>query len=101
MPTRPATIIKSAWRGLNRMTSPPKRARSKRLEAVAISSMPQQAVAKGNGQTEERRHQLATRLRFSVRTLSGSSEISMGMVRPKSEDRIQETEVRGLSPILG
>ena len=44
--TRPATIIKSHWRGLNRMTSAPNRAMSNRLAPTAISSMPQHAVAK-------------------------------------------------------
>ena len=43
------------------MTSAPKRARSKRLHAVAISSMPQQAVAKGIGQTLDRRAQAIVR----------------------------------------
>ncbi len=41
-------------------------------EAVAISSMPQQAVAKGIGHSELRRAQLTTFLSWVVRTLSGS-----------------------------
>lgn len=49
MTTRPATIRRSHCRGLNRMTSAPKRARSCREAAVAISSIPQQAVANGIG----------------------------------------------------
>src|SRR5881409_1052180 len=48
--TRPATIIRSHWRGLNRITSAPKRAMSNRLAPTAISSIPQQAVANGIGQ---------------------------------------------------
>ena len=48
--TRPATIIKSHCRGLKRKTSAPKRAMSCLLAPVAISSIPQQAVANGIGQ---------------------------------------------------
>ena len=48
--TVPETIIRSAWRGLGRMTSMPKRARSQRLAAVAIISMAQQARPKSSGQ---------------------------------------------------
>jgi hypothetical protein len=48
--TRPATMSKSHCRGLNRMASAPNRAKSCRDEAVAISSIPQQAVANGMGQ---------------------------------------------------
>ena len=59
--TRPATMSRSAWRGLKRMTSAPKRERSKRLHAVAISSMPQHAVANGSGHTLERRDQFTMR----------------------------------------
>ena len=58
--TRPATIIRSHCRGLNRMTSAPKRARSNRLAPTAISSIPQQAVANGIGQSECLRHQFTT-----------------------------------------
>jgi hypothetical protein len=74
--TRPATIRRSAWRGENRMTSAPKRARSKREHAVAISSMPQHAVANGRGHTLERRAQLMTRLSCVVTTLSVGSAAS-------------------------
>ena len=41
--TRPATIIRSAWRGEARNTSMPKRAMSWRGPPVAIISMAQQA----------------------------------------------------------
>jgi|MDTC01.2.fsa_nt_gb hypothetical protein len=64
---RPATIIKSACRGLNLKTSAPNLAKSYRLEAVAISSIPQQAVAKGIGQTLERLAQLMTLLTCVVK----------------------------------
>ncbi len=58
--TVPATIMQSAWRGEKRKTSAPKRAMSKRLEAVAISSMAQQASPMGIGHTELARIQLIT-----------------------------------------
>src|SRR4051812_6615522 len=69
--TRPATIIRSLCRGLKRIASAPNRARSKREEAVAINSIPQQAVAKGIGQSELRRAQFTTFLSWVVNTLSG------------------------------
>ena len=47
MTTRPATIMRSHWRGEKRMASAPKRAMSCREAPVAISSMPQHAVANG------------------------------------------------------
>jgi hypothetical protein len=59
MATRPATIITSHCLGLNRIASEPKRAMSYRLEAVAINSMPQQAVANGIGQRLCLRRRLA------------------------------------------
>src|SRR5665213_411563 len=71
MVTRPATIIRSACRGLNRIASAPNRARSKREEAVAMSSMPQHAVANGIGHKELRRAQLTTFFSWVVRTLLG------------------------------
>src|SRR3954447_20059400 len=69
--TRPATIIRSLCRGLKRIASAPKRAKSKREEAVAINSIPQQAVAKGIGHSELRRAQFTTFLSWVVNTLSG------------------------------
>ena len=56
--TVPDTIIRSAWRGVARMTSKPKREKSKRDEAVAIISMAQQANPKSIGHMELRRPQL-------------------------------------------
>src|SRR5262249_39462798 len=56
--TRPAQISRSLCRGLKRMTSAPKRATSYRLAPVAISSIPQQAVANGMGHSEFLRDQL-------------------------------------------
>ncbi len=58
--TRPATIIRSHCRGLNRITSAPNRAMSNRLAPTAISSIPQQAVANGIGQRLYLRHQFTT-----------------------------------------
>src|ERR1700674_4174918 len=49
---RPATIMRSAWRGDGRKTSAPKRARSKRAAAMDIISMAQQAKPKPSGQME-------------------------------------------------
>ena len=57
MATRPAQMMRSAWRGLKRTASAPKRAMSNREAAVAMNSMPQHAVAKGNGHSEYFRHQ--------------------------------------------
>jgi hypothetical protein len=57
--TRPATINKSHCRGLKRITSAPNRAMSCRDAAVAISSMPQHAVANGIGHRLFERAQLA------------------------------------------
>jgi hypothetical protein len=56
--TVPETIIKSAWRGLGRKTSAPKRAMSKREVVEAIISMAQQARPKVSGQSEDLRAQL-------------------------------------------
>src|SRR5688572_29586890 len=50
--------MQSDWRGEKRMTSAPKRAMSNRLEAVAISSMAQQARPMGIGHMEFVRSQL-------------------------------------------
>jgi hypothetical protein len=63
------------------MTSAPKRARSYRLAAVDINSIPQQAVAKGIGQSELRRAQLTT-LRSCVATnVSAGSAVSSPIAR--------------------
>src|SRR5262245_50213912 len=52
---RPATIIRSDWRGLPRNTSAPKRAMSYREQLIDIISMAQQASPKVTGQMDERR----------------------------------------------
>src|SRR5215218_8872892 len=58
--TRPETIITSAWRGLARKTSEPKRARSWRESVVAIISMAQQARPKVAGHRLDLRAQLTS-----------------------------------------
>src|SRR5262245_40314064 len=73
-------MSRSACRGLNRITSAPKRAKSNRLHAVAINSIPQQAVANGIGQTAERRAQLITRFSCVVRMMSVGSAASSPIV---------------------
>src|SRR3954453_15764576 len=55
---RPAQIKTSAWRGEKLIRSMPNRARSKRLPAVALNSMGQQAVPNGIGHRELARAQL-------------------------------------------
>ena len=50
--------MQSDWRGEKRMTSAPKREMSNRLEAVAISSIAQQARPIGIGHMEFVRSQL-------------------------------------------
>ena len=64
--TRPAQMRTSAWRGEKLSRSMPKRARSKRLAAVAMNSMAQHAVPKGIGQSEPARAQLTSRSRRVV-----------------------------------
>src|SRR6266404_8232249 len=56
--TRPAIIIRSAWRGDGRKTSAPKRAISKREAPIDIISIAQQARPKAMGQMEFLRIQL-------------------------------------------
>src|SRR3954466_897039 len=71
--TRPATIIRSHCRGLNRITSAPNRAMSNRLAPTAISSIPQQAVANGIGQRLYLRHQFTTASTVVRIVFSGTS----------------------------
>src|SRR5512135_2356043 len=59
--TVPATIIRSACRGLGRKTSAPKRAMSKRDVVEAIISMAQHARPKVSGHSADLRAQLKTR----------------------------------------
>src|SRR5438552_12133033 len=68
--SRPAQIRTSACRGENAMRSMPKRARSKRLAAVAMNSMAQQAVPKGMGQRLLARPQFTSESRRVVSQLA-------------------------------
>src|SRR5215471_8516258 len=52
---RPATIIRSDWRGLPRKTSAPNRATSYRLQLIAIISIAQHASPNVTGQMDDRR----------------------------------------------
>src|SRR5258707_15181114 len=69
---RPATIIRSAWRGEGRNTSEPKRATSKRAADMDIISMAQQARPKLSGQMELLRDQF-TALSSVVKMMPSSS----------------------------
>src|SRR5664279_689191 len=74
----PRISIMSLWRGLKRMASAPKRARSYLEAAMLMNSMAQQAVPKGSGQRLFLRPQLTTASRRVVTTASlmSSSAIS-------------------------
>src|SRR5258707_14169990 len=69
---RPATIIRSAWRGDGRKTSEPNRAISKRAADMDIISMAQQARPKLSGQMELLRGQF-TALSRDVKMMPSSS----------------------------
>src|SRR6478672_8780444 len=75
--SRPAQISTSAWRGEKLCRSIPKRAMSKRLAAVAMYSMAQQAVPNGIGQSELARAQL---VRKSSRVVTQLGEIDETVV---------------------
>lgn len=70
--TVPATTMRSDWRGEGRMTSAPKRARSKRAVAEVANSTKQQAVPNVMGQSDDLRAQLKTRSTV-VRSQFGST----------------------------
>src|SRR6266403_2017990 len=79
---RPATIIRSAWRGEGRKTSEPHRATSKRAADMDIISMAQQARPKLSGQMELLRAQF-TALSSVVKMMPSScrrSPKSSGLV---------------------
>src|ERR1051326_8933552 len=62
--TRPATIIRSAWRGEARNNSEPKRATSKRDALMAIISMAQHARPNVTGYSDDSRAPSSRRLRM-------------------------------------
>jgi hypothetical protein len=72
--SRPAQISTSAWRGEKLIRSMPNRERSKRLAAVAMNSMAQQAVPNGIGQSELARAQLVRKSSRVVTQLGESDE---------------------------
>src|SRR5580765_6388037 len=76
MLTRPATIMRSAWRGLPRNTSAPKRETSKRGPAIAIISIAQHASPKPSGQMAFARAQFTT-LSTVVNTIPFSNSSRM------------------------
>src|ERR687890_588928 len=71
--TRPDTIITSAWRGLARKTSEPKRARSLRDEVEFIISIAQHARPNVAGQSDDLRAQL---IKESSRVVNTSGKAS-------------------------
>src|SRR6185503_15758857 len=81
--TRPATIIRSDWRGLPRNTSAPKRAMSYREQLIAIISIAQQARPKVTGQMDERRAHCTI---FSTVVVSTGISDSSPMARPPSRN---------------
>src|SRR6267378_3289569 len=100
--SRPAQISTSAWRGENAWRSIPKRAKSKRLAAVAMNSMAQQAVPNGIGHSELARAQLTSSsnrvtsqfglpeisfdTRFTLRTSSSRDVEHRRQAKSSSED---------------
>src|SRR5258707_1106201 len=82
---RPATIIRSAWRGEGRNTSEPKRATSKRAADMDIISMAQQASPKLSGQKELLRDQ------FTALTSVGKMMPSSASSLPKSPGLVSVT----------
>src|SRR5205823_8983643 len=64
--TRPAQMSTSAWRGEKLIRSMPKRARSKRVAAVAMNSIAQQAVPNGIGHSDLERLQFTRKSRRVV-----------------------------------
>src|SRR5512138_1027881 len=73
--TRPDTIITSAWRGLARNTSEPKRARSFRDEVAFIISIAQQARPKVAGHNEDFLAQLISESSLVVSTSGNAPPI--------------------------
>src|SRR3972149_2514576 len=71
--TVPETIMRSAWRGVARKSSMPKRAMSKREVPVAIISMAQQARPNWAGQRDDLRAQLKTRAAGAMKTFFQNS----------------------------
>src|SRR5687768_10805395 len=75
--SRPATIIRSDWRGEPRKTSAPKRAMSNREVLIAIISMAQHARPKVTGQIDDRRAHCTILVTVVVRTGISISDICL------------------------
>src|SRR3954464_14710454 len=87
--SRPATIIRSDWRGLPRKTSAPNRATAEREQLIAIISMAQQARPKVTGQIEERRAHC---------TIFSTLVVSTGMSKSDSSPTIRTPIERAFAP---
>src|ERR671937_130285 len=89
--TVPATIIKSAWRGVARKAPAPKRSMSKRDAPVAIISMAQQARPNVIGHMLDSRAQLIACSSVVVMTLSSqrpSNQPMRGSPAPRGGRRL-------------
>src|SRR5919198_3716505 len=99
--SRPATIIRSDWRGEPRKTSAPKRAMSYRDALIAIISIAQHARPNVTGQIDDRRAQFVIFSTVVVSTgISGKSGISIRIYRPGLQIRrmLFRRRTSGLEP---
>src|SRR6266850_186147 len=93
---RPATIIRSDWRGEPRKTSAPNRAMSYRLAAIAIISIAQQARPNCAGQIADRRAHCTSLSTVVVRSgSSGSSPCSWPCVCSRAFMKVLRSLARG------
>src|SRR5713101_5032960 len=86
--TVPATIIRSAWRGVARNAPAPKRSRSNRLAPVAIISMAQHARPNVMGHMLDSRAQLIACSSVVAMTLSSRNVPSSQPMNVTSKTRI-------------
>src|SRR5262249_26389177 len=102
MLTRPATIMRSAWRGDERMTSAPKREMSKRGAMIAIISIAQQARPNPTGQIAFARAQFTSVSTLVKRTpRSTSSRIascSRSSMTGAGREPVEGSEARSPGP---
>src|SRR3954464_7187136 len=87
--SRPATIIRSDWRGLPRKTSAPNRATAEREQLMAIISIAQHARPKVTGQIEERRAHC---------TIFSTLVVSTGMSKSDSSPTVSTPIERTFAP---
>src|SRR5690242_17267828 len=98
--TRPETIITSAWRGLARNTSAPKRARSLRDEVAFIISIAQHARPNVAGQSDDLRAQLIKESSRVVRTSGKASAITFSRpIKPPPITQIRLRVACGAPPV--